>query len=237
MATTMSTAQKKWTTLAELEQKSIGPVWVMNTAEKTGDAAQILISVPKVNGTGVDIVRIPRTFIPIDLTQQVPRQQLLNSAEFRKTLQKQLINLASDPYAKAILSTPDGKAEQRRIDNALMQAQVAADNATVAGDDAEDDYFNPDDMENDNATSKSMQAKKAEEKVQREAQPEVNLKLQTLANTALEQKHSEQQIRSSLRNYGKAMSSAEFKFLASKFKGKEKVISLLKELSAKQKKA
>lgn len=236
MASTMNTAQKKWTTLAELEQKSIGPVWVMNTSEKSGDAAQILISVPKVNGTGVDVVRIPRTFIPIDLTMQVPRAQLLNAAEFRKTLQKGLINLASEPYAKALLSTSDGKAEQRRIENALMQAQVAADNATVAsGDSEDDDYFDPNNMEEENAASKAAQTKKTEEKVQRDAQPEVNLKLQNLANTALEQKHSEQQIRSAIRNYGKKMNNEEFKFLASKFKSKEKVIALLKELKAKQK--
>ena len=235
MASTMSTAQKKWTTLAELEQKNIGPVWVMNTSERSGDAAQILISVPKVNGTGVDVVRIPRTFIPIDLTMQVPRAQLLNSAEFRKTLQKGLINLVSEPYAKALLSTSDGKAEQRRIENALMQAQVAADNATVASGDSEDDYFDPNNMEEEGAPSKAAQTKKVEEKIQRQAQPEVSLKLQNLANTALEQKHSEQQIRSSLRNYGKPMNNEEFKFLASKFKGKDKVIALLKELKAKQK--
>lgn len=237
-STTMSTAQKKWTSLAELEQKTTGPVWVMNTTEQQGEAAQILISVPKINGTGVDVVRIPRTFIAVDLTQQVPRLQLLNSAEFRKSVQKQLIKLCSEAYAKAILSTADGKAEQRRIENALLRAQVAADNANVAGntdEDDEDEYFNPEEMEAEGKAGRAKISKTEEAKVQRDVQNDVNMRLQNMAANAIGENHTEQQIRSELRNYGKPMNSAEFKFLASKFKDKPKVMSLLKEMATKQK--
>ena len=66
------------------------------------------------NGVGSDPLRIPKTFIPIDLTLQVPRTQIMESADFRRTVGGGLVKIVTPEYAELILNTEEGRAEQER---------------------------------------------------------------------------------------------------------------------------
>ena len=65
---------------------------MLNNAEPRGD---ILINVPKDRGRDQMIV-VPPTWIPIDLTMQCKREDILDSPDFRRVLARQFI-IAVDP--------------------------------------------------------------------------------------------------------------------------------------------
>lgn len=137
-----SSMKKEWT-VQELERSSQGSVYVVNTSPK-GRRGDILFSCPKLNGSGQDIVKIVKTWIPQDLTNQVTKQQLLGSSEFRKSVQKRILRIASPEYAELILSQNDAQEEQERIAN----MQDAARNILRAGqvtekDEDDEDYDSP----------------------------------------------------------------------------------------------
>lgn len=92
-------------------------IWAVNTApdsilEQTGE---ILLTIQKLNGSGNDPLRIPQTWLPQDLTAQVPRKQLLSSAEFRRAVQSQLIGLITEDNARKLLSQDGAKEENQKL--------------------------------------------------------------------------------------------------------------------------
>lgn len=133
MATSDTT--RRYMTIAELENSDRGPVFVLNTA--TAPEGKIILGIMRKNGIGQDPVRIPKTFIPIDLTHQVPRSQLLDSSDFRRTINGGLIKLVTPEFATLILSTEEGKAEKLRIDNELSAVVSLLENESLSGKDIE----------------------------------------------------------------------------------------------------
>ena len=92
-------------------------IWAINTApdsilEQTGE---ILLTIQKLNGSGNDPLRIPQTWLPQELTAQVPRKQLLASAQFRQAIQGQLIGLITEADAKRLLSQDGASEEQAKL--------------------------------------------------------------------------------------------------------------------------
>ncbi len=108
---------KKYLTIQDLEGNEKGPVWVLNNFNEGGEKAKIVIGIPRSNGNGVDIVRVAKTFIPINVSNQVSRAQLLQSSEFRKAIDNKSLLLVDPEYASVILSTEEGKEESNRIEN------------------------------------------------------------------------------------------------------------------------
>ncbi len=109
-------AGRKFLTLEELEDTAKGPVWILNNTSGK-DGARILINIPKMNGNGNDLVKISKTFIPMNIANQVPKSQLLASSEFRKCVNNKEISLITTEYASVLLDTEEAKEEQRLIDN------------------------------------------------------------------------------------------------------------------------
>jgi hypothetical protein len=109
-------AGKKFLTLEDLESTEKGPVWVLNNTSGK-DGARILINIPKMSGNGNDLVKIHKTFIPMNIANQVPKSQLLASSEFRKCVNNKEISLITTEYASVLLDTEESKEEQRIIDN------------------------------------------------------------------------------------------------------------------------
>jgi len=220
--TIVTSKVKKFTTIEELEESTKGPVYVINAT--TGElAGNLLFSVPKLNGNGHDLIRMPKTFIPLDLAMQVSRAQLLQSSEFRNTVNKGLIKICSKEYALAVLESPDGKAEAARIQNELRAARAVVENAVIS-EESEDDY---------------IEVKKVEKEVKAAAESSTNtnnvsIKLKTLVNNAKHDEWTQVRVVTSLRNYGD-LSKKEVAYLSKQYKDSPRIRKFLQEY-AKEKK-
>lgn len=107
-------------TLREVENQEKGGIYVLN---KTRDIerGRVVFQVPKANGVGSDAVIIPPTFIPLDLTEQVSRKQLLESSEFRKAVNSRRVELISESEYESLMKDPMAGPERDRLYN---QSQI-----------------------------------------------------------------------------------------------------------------
>lgn len=212
---------RKYISLSELEQEEKGQVYVLNSS--TGDLhGQILMSVPKKNGNGSDLVRVPKTFIPIDLTAQVTRSQLMESSEFRKTVTNGLLKPVTREYAEVLLSTEEGREERRRIDNEIQKARTIMQNAGVADSEAEeeDEYVE--------VATIGKEAKQASQKAASKG-TSVSVKLQTLVNSAAEDELTQTEIVGKLLNYNSGkLTMPELAYLKKKYDNKPRIMKHLK---------
>ena len=106
---------KRRITLAELEQVSTGPVWALNSSSSvvgSGNGGDVHIGVPKLNGSKIDPLHVQLTWLPVDLTASIPRDQLLASSEFRKAVRDGLLTLITPEHA-AEIEQQDGAEEER----------------------------------------------------------------------------------------------------------------------------
>ncbi len=207
---------KKFMSIEQLEEVEKGPVFVINaTSGELG--GNLLFSVPKLNGNGHDLIRVPKTFIPIDLSMQVSRQQLIASSEFRSTVNKGLIKIASREYANMLLQSEDGRAEQLRIQNEMKAARMVVENAVVQ-EDSEDDY---------------IEVKAAEKEAKKASDADTNtvsIKLKTLVNNAKHEEWAQTKVTTSLRNYGE-LSRKDVSYLSKQFKDSPRIRKYLQEVA------
>jgi len=103
--------------LRDLESNDSNSVFVLNNT-KGSTRGQVIFGVPKATGVGLDTVVIPATFIPVELTEQVSKHQLLASSEFRNALAKGLIVAIKDEWAIEYLQSQDAMEEIERLSNA-----------------------------------------------------------------------------------------------------------------------
>lgn len=106
-------------TINDLEKSNTGPVWVLNTS-KGSNRSIIVLSVPKAQG-GTDNVRVPVTFLPINLTDQVPKRQLLQSSDFRRAVSSRWLSLVSEEEAQKVMGRPGA---QEEIDRLMMEERT-----------------------------------------------------------------------------------------------------------------
>lgn len=105
-------------TITDLERGNPkDPIWVLNTsaASEAEQSGEIHIGIPKQNGSKIDPLFIPQTWLPQELTLQIPRNQLLESSEFRQAINKQLLTLIDEASAQEILSQEGAEEEQSRL--------------------------------------------------------------------------------------------------------------------------
>lgn len=223
----MNSKVQKYTTLAELEKDDKGPVFVMNAS--TGDLqGQILINVPKKNGNGSDIVRIPKTYIPIDLTAQVPRGQLMEASEFRKTVTNKLVKVVTPEYAQLLLSSEEGKEEKRRIENEMQKARTALQNAGVTSSDDEEEDEDDGFVE---AADVGREAKRAANKqaAKSKGTEKISMKLQAIVASADEDELSQSEIVGKLLNYNDGeLTIHELAWLKKKYDNKPRIMKHLR---------
>lgn len=67
------------------------------------------------SNSGPQLVPIPKTFIPIEVTAFCEPSLFKKSSDFRRSLNKGVIELISEEAALKILDTPNGRAELERI--------------------------------------------------------------------------------------------------------------------------
>ena len=117
-------------TIRELEKMKDSSVFVVNASPRT-HRGDILFQVSRPNGDGADIVRVHKTWIPQDLADQIPREQLMASANFRQTVSKGLIELIHPDYAEGVLKSEDAKEELGRLRNMMSAANAILNSASV----------------------------------------------------------------------------------------------------------
>jgi hypothetical protein len=218
----MPTAQtriRKYTTLADLEKNDKGSVYVLNSTEGTLEG-NIVISIPKMNGNGQDLIRVPKTFIPIDVSQQASRQQLISSSEFRKTVGKGLIKLVTPEYAELLLAEPEAKEEQKRLVAEANKARSILKGAGVVEETKEEDE--------DEYIEVSQAKKEAKKAVQKKVAVKPSPKVEELVATAKLDNMNGTAVVAKLKNVRK-MTRTDLKFLADSFPNSPRVIKYLKE--------
>lgn len=105
----------KGITVSQAEQANTSSVWVLNTSGERGKSKGI-INITIIEGNGrSNVVRIPVTHIPIDLTTQATKSAILMSPDFRRLVQASIIKLISEDDALKMLDAPGAKEEQRRL--------------------------------------------------------------------------------------------------------------------------
>lgn len=107
----------KYLSVRDIDAIPTGPIWVLNTAPESElqVAGDVHLGIPKLNGSKIDPLFIPQTWLPIDITEFVPRAQLLESAEFRNAVAKQLITIITPEFAQEILQQEGASEERDRL--------------------------------------------------------------------------------------------------------------------------
>lgn len=98
--------------------KSTDSIWVLNTADQSliGTAGEVVIAVAKASGRGdPDLIKIPQTWLPQEVTKIIPRKRLLQSSEFMKALNNNLVAIISEDDAAKLLRQIGSKEEQARL--------------------------------------------------------------------------------------------------------------------------
>lgn len=232
---------RKYTTIEELEKSDKGPIWVLNN---TRDALEgkVVVSIPKKNGNGSDVLRVARSFIPFDLTMQVGRAQILDSSDFRQTVGKKLLKLITPEYAAVLLNTEEAKEEQTRLKNdenkakmALKKAGIVEEVSTGVGEDDDEEYFEVATTEK----GKKAAAKKVEQKVKAKedgTKRSPSIKVQNLVAAASRDEHSDAQILGAIKRLSN-LKKVDLSFLSKQYSDKPKIIKHLKAVLAEKKAA
>jgi hypothetical protein len=107
--------------VADLEDKSVREVWCLNNTKPKGEIA---LGVKSQDGS-VTLVTIAATWIPICLTEQVPKQMLLGSPDFRKLVSTGGITIVEPKMVLDLLGNPDIKRESLAIINRNKSDAIA----------------------------------------------------------------------------------------------------------------
>lgn len=82
----------------------------------------------------INIIVIPRTFVPVDLTSWSPFHLLEESSELRTAIRGRILEFVPTETAQAEISTPQGRIEYERIMNklSLVSKDLRADPADLS---------------------------------------------------------------------------------------------------------
>ncbi len=105
-------------TLLDFERDSTAMSLYCLNATKERKRGLVFFSVPRAGGSGLETVTVAATYIPVELTAQASRDQLLASSDFRKALSKRDIVLVNSDDAINFLKTdPGAQIELERLQN------------------------------------------------------------------------------------------------------------------------
>lgn len=127
-------------TIDDLEaQDAKAPIWVLNSSAQSRArmSGEVHIGIPKPNGTKVDDLFLPMTWLPIRITDQIPRRQLLDASEFRNAVNSRVMELISAERAKKILAEDGAEEERDRLEARQRQIDEAQAARGIQGSGAE----------------------------------------------------------------------------------------------------
>jgi hypothetical protein len=113
-------------TITQLENLGEDRIFVINEfVSNDGKMGDILIPMSHSEGQGLAI-RIPMTWIPVEVTQQIPKEPLLKNVIFRQQLQRRHIRAIPVEVAEAILEDERAQDELARIETNRQQVTALA---------------------------------------------------------------------------------------------------------------
>ncbi len=105
--------------LSEAEKSAESSIWVFNlsgAAEVAKDFPRGIINISINDGIGNAIgIKIPITWVPVDLTTQVTKGALLANPQFRRLVSAGVLKIIAEEHALAIISTPEGRKETQKV--------------------------------------------------------------------------------------------------------------------------
>lgn len=107
----------KLISIHELNRKTSPYVYVLNTSESelNGVIKKGAVSMPLKTPSGNVMLKVPNTWIPIDLSLSAPKNLIVDDLTFRKCLNNNIIALVDEEWAQAVLKTEDAKLEANRL--------------------------------------------------------------------------------------------------------------------------
>ncbi len=117
--------------LQQLIDAEKGPIWARNrTSETMSPGGDVFISV-NISGTQ-RVVNVPNTWVPINLTSQVPRKALLDAPYFMEALSKGLIDVITESSAQEILRRDGADEELQRLAERARVIREAVNNRGIS---------------------------------------------------------------------------------------------------------
>src|ERR1700757_1022156 len=117
----------------DLRKQDRSHVYVLNNTVNTSKKKQVsavAITVTLPNG-GPRLVQIPDTFVPVDLSMQITKEELVKSPDFLTIVNRQMIKILPDDEAESLLDDEDAQIEQQRITDRMnglhLQEEFAAE--------------------------------------------------------------------------------------------------------------
>lgn len=105
-------------TLSQLEKSDYASVWVFNLSgsSEMKEFKRGIINISVNDGIGNSIsLRIPITWVPVDLTTQVTKSALVMNPQFRRLASAGVLKIISEDDALAIVATPEGRKETMKV--------------------------------------------------------------------------------------------------------------------------
>lgn len=122
----------------DLIDQERGAIWVLNTCDQVVDGGGDVQITVIVHGQP-RILRVPRTWLPIEATKAIPRKQILESAFFLEAISKGLIMAISTEDAEVLLGQEGSDDELNRLAEAesiirqAIQTKGYGRNVTISG--------------------------------------------------------------------------------------------------------
>ncbi len=114
----------------DLEKASLRRIWAVNKTSKN-ERRQLIFTVAKNSGQGQDVIFLPSTWIPIDLTGQITKKNLLDSSDFRKAVSAGIITILTEEEAATINAEEGASLERERIAAQLMNVNAITQRETI----------------------------------------------------------------------------------------------------------
>lgn len=130
----------KYVTISELEANDkLTAIWAINNSANSdvGQPGDVHCGVPKINGTKLDPLYVPQSWLPVSLTDQIPRAQLLASSEFRNLVNSKLVLLITPEYAQQVLAQEGAAEERERLAEMKRAVRAATQARTISASGAE----------------------------------------------------------------------------------------------------
>jgi len=111
--------------------KEDGPhVFVLNTASRVYKTQTLILINHTYTSGQTTVLEVPPTFIPYDVTQFVPKDEILANPFFMSNVARGYLELVATPEALAILETPEAIVELDRVRASLERRfpEAASDN-------------------------------------------------------------------------------------------------------------
>jgi hypothetical protein len=96
---------------------SQGSLWVVNSSAQVmeGGGGDVYLTIQVGQNGQQSVVEVPLTWLPINLTERVPRKNLLESTYFVQALSTKIIRAIPEEEARKILSRPGADKELNRL--------------------------------------------------------------------------------------------------------------------------